>query len=136
MNSFTLHLQSGTQYERIDDAVSFVAADDSGSFGVLAGHARMMTSLTTGLARFRTVGGTWRYLALPGAVLYFVDNELYVNTRRYLHDPDYKRVSAAWREELQAEEEKLRAVTESLNRLEDEMLKRLWNLQRETRGVA
>lgn len=136
MNTFVLHLQSGTQYERIDDAVSFVAADDSGSFGILAGHARFMTCLTTGLARFRTADGTWRFLALPGAVLYFVDNELYVNTRRYLHDPDYKRVSAAWREELQAEEEKLRTVTESLNRLEDEMLKRLWNLQREARSVA
>ena len=136
MNTFVLHLQSGTQYERIDDAVSFVAADDSGSFGVLAGHARIMTCLTTGLARFRTADGTWRFLALPGAVLYFVDNQLYVNTRRYLHDPDYKRVSAAWREELQAEEEKLRAVTESLNRLEDEMLKRLWNMQRETRSSA
>lgn len=136
MNTFVLHLQSGTQYERICDAVSFVAADDSGSFGVLAGHARIMTCLATGLARFRTADGTWRFLALPGAVLYFADNELYVNTRRYLHDPDYQRVSAAWREELQAEEEKLRTVTESLNRLEDEMLKRLWIMQRETRGAA
>lgn len=136
MNTFVLHLQSGTQYERIDDAVSFVAADDSGSFGVLAGHARIMTCLATGLARFRTADGTWRFLALPGAVLYFADNELYVNTRRYLHDLDYKRVSAALREELQAEEEKLRAVTESLNRLEDEMLKRLWNLQRGARSAA
>ncbi len=136
MNAFVLHLQSGTQYERIDDAVSFVAADDSGSFGVLAGHARMMTCLATGLARFRTADGTWRFLALPGAVLYFVDDQLYVNTRRYLHDPDYQRISAAWREELQAEEEKLRTVTESLNRLEDEMLKRLWTMQRETRSAA
>lgn len=136
MNTFILHLQSGTQYERIDDAVSFAAADDSGSFGILAGHARMMTCLTTGLARFRTTDGTWRFLALPCAVLYFVDNELYVNTRRYLHDPDYKRVSAAWHDELQADEEKLRAVTESLNRLEDEMLKRLWTMQREARSAA
>lgn len=136
MNSFVLHLQSGTQYERIDDAVSFVAADDSGAFGILAGHARMMTSLVTGLARFRTADGAWRYLALPGAVLYFVNDELYVNTRHYLHDPDYRRVSAAWREELQAEEDKLRAVTESLNRMEDEMLKRMWNLQREARSMA
>ena len=82
MNTFVLHLQSGTQYERIDDAVSFVAADASGSFGILAGHARMMTCLATGLARFRTADGSWRFLALPGAVLYFVHNELYVNTRR------------------------------------------------------
>jgi F-type H+-transporting ATPase subunit epsilon len=136
MNTFVLHLQSGTQYERIDDAVSFVAADDSGSFGVLAGHARIMTCLATGLARFRTADGTWQFLALPGAVLYFVDDQLYVNTRRYLHDPDYKRISAVWREEIQAEEEKLRTVTDSLNHLEDEMLKRMWNMQRETRSVA
>lgn len=136
MNSFVLHLQSGTQYERVDDAISFVAADESGSFGILAGHARMMTALATGLARFRTADGNWRFLALPGGLLYFVDNQLYVNTRHYLHDPDYKRISTAWREELEAEEEKLRTVTESLNRLQDEMLKRLWNLQREARTLT
>lgn len=135
MNTFTLHLQSGTQYERIDDTVSFVAADDSGSFGILAGHARLMTCLAMGLARFRTSNGAWRYLALPGAVLYFVDDQLYVNTRRYLHDPDYRRISAAWQEELLAEEDRLRAVSDSLNRLEDEMLKRLWSLQREAGGA-
>lgn len=136
MNSFVLHLQSGTQYERINDAVSFIAADDSGSFGILAGHARMMTALATGLARFRTADGAWHYLALPGAVLYFVENELYVNTRRYVHDPDYRRVSRAWREELLVEEDSLRAVTERLKRLEDEMLKRLWSLQREERNMV
>lgn len=136
MNTFVLHLQSGTQYERIEDAVSFVAADESGSFGILPGHARMMTSLATGLARFRTADGVWRFLAMTGAVLYFVDNELYVNTRRFIHDPDYRHISAAWRKELQAEEQKLRAITDSLNRLENEMLKRLWTRQREARGIA
>lgn len=135
MNTFVLHLQSGTQYERIAGAVSFVAADDSGSFGILPGHARMMTCLTTGLARFRTTDGDWRYLALPGAALYFVDNELYVNTRRYLHDPDYKRISAALRAELLTEEAKLLSIRESLNRLEDEMLKRIWSMQRDLRGM-
>jgi F-type H+-transporting ATPase subunit epsilon len=135
MNTFVLHLQSGTQYERIDDAVSFVAADESGSFGILAGHARAMTCLTTGLARFRTADGAWRYLASPGAVLYFVGNALFINTRRFLHDPDYRRISAALREELLIEEAKLLSIRESLNRLEDEMLKRLWTMQRDLRGV-
>lgn len=136
MNTFVLHLQSGTQYERIDDAVSFVAADESGSFGIQAGHARMMTCVTIGLARFRTAAGTWHYLALPGAVLYFVDNQLHVSTRRYVHDPDYKRINRVLREDLLAEEDKLRALKESLHRLEDEMLKRLWTMQRESRGLA
>ena len=136
MNTFVLHLQSGTQYERIDDAVSFVGVDDSGSFGIHAGHARMMTCLATGLARFSTADGTRRFLALPGAVLYFADNALYVNTRRYLQDWDFKRITSALQEELLAEEEQLRTIRESLNRLEDEMLKRMWNMQRDFRGLA
>lgn len=136
MNTFVLHLQSGTQYERIEDAVSFVGVDDSGSFGILAGHARMMTCLATGLARFQKADGAWRFLAHPGAVLYFAGNELYLSTRRYLHDPDYKHVSAALREQLLAEEEKLRGIRESLYRLEDEMLKRMWNMQRDMRRMV
>lgn len=135
MKTFVLHLQSSTHYERIERVASFVAADASGSFGILADHTRMMTSLGMGLARFRTADGAWRYLAIAGALLYFVDNELYVSTRRYLHDPDYERVSSALRKELLAEEEKLRATAESLDRLQDEMLKRIWAMQREARGL-
>lgn len=136
MNTFVLHLQSGTQYERIEDAVSFVGVDGSGSFGILAGHVRMMTCLSTGLARFQKADGAWRFLALPGAVLYFAENQLYLNTRRYLHDPDYKHISAALREELLTDEEKLRGIKESLHRLEDEMLKRMWTMQRDMRGLV
>ncbi len=136
MNTFVLHLQSGTQYERIENAVSFVGEDGSGSFGILAGHARMMTCLSTGLARFQRAGGAWRFLAHPGAVLYFAENRLFLSTRRYLHDPDYKHVSAALREELLAEEDKLSGIRESLQRLEDGMLKRMWTMQRDMRRTV
>ena len=136
MNTFVLHLQSGTQYERIEDAVSFVGADDSGSFGILAGHAGMMTCLATGLARFQRADGASRFLAHPGAVVYFVENQLFLSTRRYLHNPDYKHVSAALREELAAEEDKLRGIRDSLHRLEDEMLKRMWTMQRDMRRMV
>lgn len=136
MDTFVLHLQSGTQYERIEDAVSFVGVDESGSFGILAGHTRMMTCLSTGLARFRKADGAWRFLALPGAVLYFAENRLYISARRYLLDADYKHISAALREELLADEEKLRGIRESLHRLEDELLKRMWTMQRDRRGLV
>jgi F-type H+-transporting ATPase subunit epsilon len=43
MNTFVMHLQSATQYERINGVVSFVGEDESGSFGILAGHASMVT---------------------------------------------------------------------------------------------
>jgi F-type H+-transporting ATPase subunit epsilon len=130
LSGFVLHLQSATQYERIGGVTRFVGEDASGQFGILPGHARMMTSLRFGLARYRVGEGEWRYIALPGALLYFVGNELYLNTRRYLSDADYERISAALDAELKTEEERLRGMKESIHRLEAEMLKRLEEMER------
>jgi len=109
---------------------SFVAEDASGSFGILAGHARMMASLVIGLARFRIGEATWQYVALPGALLYFEANVLTLSTRRYLVDDDYTRISQALQEQLLAEEEALRSIKDSLNQMEEEVLKRIWSLGR------
>lgn len=128
MKRFVLHLQSATQYERVDDVTAFVGEDATGSFGIMAGHQRMMTPLQFGLARFRTGDGEWQFLALPGALLYFVDNELFLNTRRYLRDRDCTRITRNLEEQLRTEEAALRQVRESLHRLEEEMFKRLWNV--------
>lgn len=136
MSSFVMHLQSATQYERIEEVVSFVAEDDSGSFGILAGHVRMIACLTFGLARFRTADAVWRYLALPGGVLYFVDNQLYINARHFLQDHDYQRISTALQKELLAEEQTLQGIKESLLRLEEQMLKRMWQMQSDWRLSA
>ena len=130
MNVFTLHLQSATQYEAIVDVTSFVGEDDSGSFGIQAGHARLMASLSFGLARYRSGAQAWQYLALPGALLYFVDNQLFLNTRRYVRDDDYERINAVLREQLRKEETGLRHIKESLRRMEEEMFKRLRDIQR------
>lgn len=128
MSTFTLHLQDALRYERIDGVSSFVGEDASGSFGVLAGHQRLLTCLVFGLARFRVGEAPWQYLAVPGAVLYFIDNALYVSTRRYLRDPDYGAISQALQEQLVAEEAELRATRESLRRMEEEVLHRIWQL--------
>lgn len=130
MRTFVLHLQGATQYERFDDVTSFVGRDASGSFGILAGHGRMMTSLGLGLARFQLQEADWRHLALAGGLLYMVNNELFINTRRYVHDPDYRRVSRVLEEQLLTEETSLTQLKESAHRLEEEMLKRLWKLGR------
>ena len=82
-----------------------------------------------GLARFRRGSGPWQYLALPGALLYFVDNELRITTRRYLLDPDYGRISRLLEEEMTAEEQDLRNMKESLRLMEEELLRRLWELR-------
>ena len=122
MNTFTLHLQSSTQYEAITNVTSF---------GVQAGHARMMASLRFGLARYRCGGEPWQYLALPGALLYFVDNQLFLNTRHYVRDDDYSRINTVLREQLRREETGLQRIKQSLKRMEEEMLKRLREIQRD-----
>lgn len=95
MNTFTLHLQGARQHDCIEGVESFVGEDASGSFGLCACHERCMTSLVFGLARYRCAYEEWQYLALPGALLYFVDKQLFVNARRYIQDSDYHRISEA-----------------------------------------
>ena len=130
MNTFPMHLESTTQYEQVANVINFIGEDDSGSFGVLPGHARMMTLLRFGLARFRVLGEDWEYLALPGALAYFLNGELHLSTRHYLRDKDYDRISTALEQELLVEEDNLQVVKQSLHRLEEEMFKRLWKLKR------
>jgi F-type H+-transporting ATPase subunit epsilon len=130
VNTFPMHLESTTQYEQVANVISFIGEDDSGSFGVLPGHARMMTLLRFGLARFRVLGEDWEYLALPGALAYFLNGELHLSTRHYLRGKDYDRISTALEQELLVEEDNLQVVKQSLHRLEEEMFKRLWKLKR------
>jgi F-type H+-transporting ATPase subunit epsilon len=134
VSGFTLRLQDATRVEDIPGVASFVGEDSSGSFGIQAGHARMMTTLVTGLARFRQADAAWQYLAVPGAVLYFHAGVLTLSTRRYLVDSDYTRISDALQTSLLAEEERLRATRESLQRLEQEILRHLWESGRMSGG--
>ena len=131
MKTFVIHLQSATLYEKVENAVSFVGEDESGSFGIMAGHARAMTTLVFGLAKFRTGTSGWEYVALPGGLLYFRDNQLYVNTRKYFRSPEYLTMRDSLRRELQEEESGLSEMKENLRRLEREMFRRLWSLKQE-----
>jgi len=130
VNTFTLLLQDAFRSERIDRVSSFVGEDGSGGFGILPDHRRLMTTLVIGMSRFRIGDAKWQYLAMPGAVLYFFNNVLTLSTRRYLRDDDYMRISAALNEQILVEEERLQATRTSLRRMEESLLKRLWDLGR------
>lgn len=128
-NTFTLQLFDSRCSERIEDVTSFVGEDSSGRFGIMSGHRRFMTVLVFGLARFRRgTESPWEYLALPGALLYFVNNTLTLGSRHYLRDSDYERISQRLADELLAEEEELHDIRESVKRMEEAMLKRMWQL--------
>lgn len=134
MNTFTLKLQDAMHAEDVTGVSCFVGEDDSGSFSILPRHARFTTSLTMGLARFRVGGENWQYLAVPGAVLYFNDDVLTLSTRRYLIDDNYERISEALQQQLLAEEENLHSMKQSLRHLEDEFLKRMWEMEQRSGG--
>ncbi|MDT8426700.1 MAG: F0F1 ATP synthase subunit epsilon [Methyloprofundus sp.] len=130
MNTFSLQLYDATQQQRIDHVTSFVGEDSNGSFGLQAHHARFMTTLVFGLCRYRLQTEAWQYLALPGGVLYFNNNELNISTQHFLIDNDFERISAQLQQQWQAEEEILTNTRSSLQKMEQSMLSRLWKLQR------
>jgi len=130
VNTFTLQLYDATQQQRIEDVTSFVGEDANGCFGLQAHHARFMTTLIFGLFRYRLQADDWQYLALPGGVLYFNDNELSISTRHFLIDSDFERISELLKHQLLSEEETLSATRSSLQKMERAMLVRLWNLQK------
>jgi len=130
MNTFNLLLQDATHAEEYPGITSFVGEDCSGSFGILPGHARLMTSLVMGLARFRIGEQKWQYIATPGALLYFNNDRLTLSTRHFLIDADYMRISTALEEQLLEEESQLHNQKQGLRRMEEEVLKRLWEMGR------
>ena len=128
MNTFMFRLLGATHSDEIADVTSFIGEDDTGSFGLLADHARFMTILSIGIARYRIGESRWKYLAVPAGVIYFHDNILTLCTYRYLLDDDYMRISQALQQQLLAEEEKLQTFKESLHHMEEEVFKRLWEM--------
>lgn len=51
-------------------AVASIRAEDrSGGFGILAGHADLLTVIEAGVLHWREAAGPWRYCAVRGGVL-------------------------------------------------------------------
>ena len=128
MRTFVLHLSSVSDGEDIPDVVSLVARDASGQFGILPGRARLVTPLGFGLVRCRTADGVRQFVAHTPGVLHFAGGHCSICTRRYLRDTDYGRIAKALHEELIAEDARLSEMKQSLQRLEEQMLKRLLDL--------
>lgn len=134
VNTFELNLFDATCEQRFSNVTSFVGNDASGCFGIQAQHARFMTTLAFGLARFCLNTGEWQYLALPGAVAYFNHNVLTLSTRHFLINTDLERISVLLQQQLVVEETELRATRDSLQRMEQAMLQRMWALKRKSGG--
>ena len=131
---FKINLYGTTQNETIENAISFVGEDQSGSFGIMSNHARMMTCLKFGLAYFRNEKNEVEYLAFPGAVVYFVNNNLHISTRHYFRDKNYHEIIAKLEQQLLVEEQNISSIKGTLHRLDEMTFRRLWELEREMKS--
>lgn len=134
MRGFALHLHGATAWETVEQVHSFVGRDASGSFGILPGHEAFITALEFGLARYRCVDAVWQYLALPGGILHVTGGEVFVFTRRYLRDTDYRRISTQLEDQLRAEHVALSRTRASLQQMQQHLLRRLWELEQRGHG--
>jgi len=132
MSVFELNLFATDQAQRLESVTTFVGEDASGSFGIQAHHARFMTTLIFGLARFKQAEDAWHYVAVPSAVLYFNDNTLTITTQHFLLDSNLERISNVLQQQWANQEDEVRATRESLKRMEQAMLKRLMSLKHKT----
>jgi F-type H+-transporting ATPase subunit epsilon len=129
MNSFVMYLQSPGRFERLDGVTSFVGADGSGSFGIMPNHERIMTILSPGIMRISRLAqqpeDQTEYLGVGGGVLYFVGNELFINTRKYLLERNYAFLSSALQEHIRQEAADIIARRQTIKHLEEALLREL-----------
>ncbi|QID18832.1 F0F1 ATP synthase subunit epsilon [Nitrogeniibacter mangrovi] len=131
MTGFRLTLACPRRVEHIDAVASFVGTDASGRFGILAGRTPLITVLRFGLARFRVAGAAdWRYLALPGGTLHFADNALAIACRHFTLGDDAAALQAALTEGARCEDERRADLRHNLDRFEQTLMQRLWELER------
>lgn len=134
MNTFQMILRDTVRSETIEGVSSFIGEDASGRFGILANHMRMMTKLIFGLARFRVRDEPWQYLAMPGAMLYFADNEMALNTRRFIRSDNYEDISQALTEILSVEEQALMEMKHTLRRIEENTMRYMIEIEKYSAG--
>lgn len=101
MSNFSLLLQDAAQQWQSDNILSFIGRDTSGSFGIMARHATFVTCLEPGIARFRDGDGKWTYLAQPGSVLVFRENQLRLSTSQFILSEEHgllvQKMETLWR---------------------------------------
>lgn len=128
MKTFALHLHDSQDAWHFPAVVQFVAADASGSFGLLAGHAHLVAVLRYGLARFLDNGGQWHYLALPGGVLTFAKDHLRLATVRCFLGTERGSICRQLEEEMARADSELNSARASMDEIEHALVRRLGEL--------
>ena len=130
MATFTLLLNDISQALQFDAVTSFIGRDASGSFGLQAGHEAFVTCLQPGLARFRDQQQQWHYIAQPGAVVLFRNNQLQIAATQMLVSTDrdslVTQMDAQWR----AVDQQRGSMKLNITQVEQALARKLWELNK------
>jgi len=136
MNCFALTLLDCHGERHFGQIRQFIGADNSGSFGIMAGHAHLLAILRFGLARFCDNSGVWYYLALPGGVVRFYQNKLTVTTVRFFLGNDREQICQQLAEQMAQLDSEIHAAHATMLEIEHTLLQRLAELSKQGSGVV
>lgn len=117
-----------------DGVASLRAQDDSGAFGILAGHAPFLTALSPSVVSWRGADGKEGHCAVRGGLLTVRDRgqEIAIATRQAFLGDDIARLEHALRAELAAAAERERAERVSTAQMQAVAIRRIIGLLRPT----
>ncbi len=110
--------------------VALSAEDASGSFTLLPGHMALLTILAPGLVRLRYESGALEFVGQPGSLLRVEAGKTTVTTRRLFRGEDAEAVLELMRRQLADEESRLLSTRATLKHMEDEVLRRIFEMDR------
>ncbi|MDE2622454.1 MAG: F0F1 ATP synthase subunit epsilon [Betaproteobacteria bacterium] len=128
MKTFYLELLDSRGADRFPAVRQFVAADASGSFGILAGHEPMVAVLRYGLARFEDDSGQWHYAAMSGGTLRFAGNRLTVATVQHFLGLERGTLLQQLSAEMARTESDIARARATLTEIEHSLLRHLGDL--------
>lgn len=129
MRTMRVRLLDNESLEEMDDVVLIAAHDGSGGFSILPGHIPFMTMLDSGLVRIRHQDGREDYLGQPGGLLEVTRDAVSITTRRLFRERDAAALEQQMQVNLELEESRLRATRATLKHMEDEVLRRIFEME-------
>ncbi len=129
LKSFTCKVYSPKNILTINEVSSFVGEDNSGSFGIMAGRYPLVTILKCSTAKLKLNDDSVLYLGISGGVLSFKSNILTIVTSFAIQSENIEDLTEALDVAIAKDEERSQKIQGYIQKLDDEILKRIKQLE-------
>ena len=133
MNTFNCSIHCPSYSLKIDDVISFVGSDASGSFGIMAHRLPLVTILTFGIATLKKIDKSIEYLGLSGGVLSFKDNTLTIISLFAIKSRKLDKLANTLNDAVKGDEERSKKIRGYIQKLDEEIMKRIKEMESITR---